>query len=364
MGLYTRPDSPFFWWSVTIDGRRFRGCCRTAARDEALRILKSERARLKREYAGEKKAELTVEGAFTRYAEEHAMRLPSAPDIARIGENMIRGLGGEMRLSRLLPDAVATYVARRRAEVSDASVNRELTILRAILRMAAARWGCAVATIDWKRQFLMEPAPRDRLLSPAEEARLFAALRPDFHAFIRFALLSGQRLGNIRRLRWSEVDLEQRVIRLRLKSRRPGGEPHLVPISPALAAILATERGRHPEFVFTYVAQRARSAEGREKERTAGQRQPFTRAGWRKAWAAALKAAGITDLRFHDLRHTALTRVYRATGNLRATQKLAGHKSISTTLRYENSGLDDVREALEAAEEEAAGPARTSEKRA
>lgn len=243
------------------------------------------------------------------------------------------------------PDEIADIIAR----IDDAETSLVPDLARPLLTGVHARSWPLSSVLG--TAILGPPVPAiDRLLSTAEEARLFAALRPDFHGFVRFAVISGQRLSNVLRLRWSQIDWEHRVIRLRLKSRRPGGEPHLVPISPALAAILSAERGRHPEFVFTYVPQRARSERGRQAERTAGARQPFTRAGWRKAWAQALKAAGIADLRFHDLRHTALTRVYRATGNLRATQKLAGHKSIATTLRYENSGLDDVRDALEAAE--------------
>ncbi len=51
-------------------------------------------------------------------------------------------------------------------------------------------------------QFLAEPPGRDRFLTQAEETRLFAALRPDFHALVRFALLSGVRVTNARLLRW------------------------------------------------------------------------------------------------------------------------------------------------------------------
>jgi integrase len=80
----------------------------------------------------------------------------------------------------------------------------------------------------------------------------------------------------------------------------------------------------------------------REQERLAGERQPFTRAGWRKAWYRALKEAGIDGLRFHDLRHTHATRLLRATGNLALVKRMLGHRSIETTLRYEHSNAEDV----------------------
>lgn len=342
MGLYRRPDSPQYWLSVTLDGRRFREPCGTADRAEALRVLKRRRAELARLYTPGRKPELTLNDALVRYWREHAERLASADDIARMGETLIAGLGGGALLSAIVVGDVATYVARRRAKVSDGSVNRELTLLRAVLRMAALRWGVAVAQIDWRRQFLVEPAPRQRTLTAEEEERLLQALRPDFHGLVRFALASGVRLDNALTLTWPQIDFAAGAIRLVVKSRRPGGDHHLVPLTRTLRALLGAERGRHPTRVFTYIPQRARAA-GRPN----GTRVPFTRAGWRKSWKAALDAAGIADFRFHDLRHTFGTRLYRASGDIRATQKALGHRDIASTLRYENAGLDDLRDQME-----------------
>lgn len=358
MGLFRRADSPFWWWSVSVQGHRLRGSCETADRAQAEGVLKRQRARLRREWAPGRKPEITLNEAFVRYWQEHAERLPSADNIARIGEVVIAGLGTDTLLSRISADDVARFVARRRAAVSDASVNRELTILRAVMRQAALRWGAAVTTIDWKRQWLLEPAPRDRVLSTEEEERLFAALRLDFHPLIKFALATGMRFDNIRRLRWSQIDWDARVIRLRVKSRRPGGDTHAVPLTAAIAAILSAEQGRHREFVFTYIPQRARSDERRARAHIEGARAPFTRDGWRKSWEEALEEAGLEDLRFHDLRHTTATRLYRASGNLRLVQKLLGHRSIETTLRYENSDVADLAAALEAIERDRRGPFR------
>lgn len=102
--------------------------------------------------------------------------------------------------------------------------------------------------------------------------------------------------------------------------------------------------GNHPIYVFTYVC--ARSI-GR---RQAGKRYPFSSTGWRRVWKNALKAAGITDFRFHDLRHTNGTRVLRATGNLKLTGRVLGHQSLASTMRYAHVLLSDMKEGLEAME--------------
>lgn len=63
-----------------------------------------------------------------------------------------------------------------------------------------------------------------------------------------------------------------------------------------------------------------------------------------------MKATGITDFRFHDTRHTAATRITRATGNLKVAQKLLGHTEIGTTARYAHVQHEDVLNGLKAVE--------------
>lgn len=351
MGLYRRADSPRWWYSITIDGHRFRGPCGTESKEEAKLVIAEKRIQHRAEARSGTISEITLNDAFVRYWQEHAGRLRSEKDIARTGEVLISGLGKNTTLSALTGDEISAYVAKRRRHLSDASVNRELTILRAVMRMAALRWGKAVASIEWKRQFLIEPAPRDRTLSPEEEDRLFAALRSDFHGLVRFALAAGLRLDNARTLRWSQVSWDEGLIRIRLKSKRPGGDVHAIPISRRIAAILSAEKGRHETFVFTYIQQRARSADTREHERIVGERRPFTKSGWRRMWMKALKEAEISDFRFHDLRHTHATRLLRATGNLALVKRMLGHRSIATTMRYAHSDAEDLKAGLERLED-------------
>ena len=77
-------------------------------------------------------------------------------------------------------------------------------------------------------------------------------------------------------------------------------------------------------------------------------RRPFTRNGFQKEWRRALTAAGVEDGRFHDLRHTAGTRITRTTGLLNA-KALLGHAKIESTTRYAHVSMDDKARATEAA---------------
>ena len=156
--------------------------------------------------------------------------------------------------------------------------------------------------------------------------------------------MTGVRLGNARALTWAQVDYGAEAITFRVKSKKPGGKVHELPLTPSVKALLAQQRGNHPIFVFTYECKRSRG------QRRKGERYPFSRHGWRKDWRRALEAAGIEDFRFHDTRHTAGTRVLRATGNLKIAQIMLGHSDIQSTMRYAHVLKDEVRAGMEAAE--------------
>jgi integrase len=125
---------------------------------------------------------------------------------------------------------------------------------------------------------------------------------------------------------------------------------------PAVATILSRERGHHPTRVFTYVCARNRHDPKRNTLQNSGARYPFTRDGWRRAWAEALAEAKIENFWFHDLRHTAATRAQRAVGNFKTVQCMLGHKDFKTTLRYIRSDVADVRAAMETVEQATLGP--------
>jgi integrase len=345
-----RPGSPYWYENFTVNGHRFRASLETDDKDQAEIIAAKKRSDALLGKLTGKKPELTLSQALGRYLMEHGQHLVSAGDLRRMGLVLLADLGKHKPLHEITAADLATYAARRRANLSNRSVNVEIEHLRAVIRRAATLWGVETPTINWQSLLLEEAGEREHVLSTEEETRLFAALRADYHAMVRFALLTGLRLGNIIGLTWKQVDWDARRIVFRVKSRKPGGELHYVPITSGVAAILSLERGRHSERVFTYACARNRYDPRIGETQRKGVRYPFTHDGWRKAWTAALIEAGITDFRFHDLRHTAGTRTLHAHRNLKTVQRMLGHKNIATTLRYTRSDVEDVRTAMEAVE--------------
>lgn len=344
--VYRRPESPFWSYDFTVRGRRFRGSTGLARKEDAERF--ADTLRHEKITGATQKTELSLTRAFARYMLEHGQFLTSMQDITRIEAQLQTGLGKETLLSAIDAGMVASYAARRRATLANRSVNIEIEHLRAVMRRASAVWGVAAAELPWGKLLLEEAGEREHILSAEEEARLFAALRPDYHPMFRFALLSGARRANVVGLTWKQIDWDAGTITWRQKSRKPGGDLHVLPLTPAIAAVLSAERGRHPVYIFTYLCQRNRHDPASGKTQRKGQRYPFTINGWRKEWSRALAEAGIEDFRFHDQRHTAATRNYRTTGDLLAVKEMLGHATIATTMRYAKSGLDHVRAAMEA----------------
>jgi integrase len=361
--LITRREGRPGWYeNFTVSGHRFRDRLsddeEEANRQAAERYAEAELGNLP-EAKPVQQTTTNLTAAFARYWLEHAQHLPTADDIKRYGRMLEKGLGKETLLRELSEALLVAYVGQRRmtparyrqTKLSPRSVNAEIEHLRAVMRRARDVWKVPVAEIEWSTVLLAEAGAREHILSrDDEEPRLWAELRADFHAMVLFALISGVRLANVIDLTWRQVDWEAGVIGFRIKSPKPGGELHYLPLTPALTAILSPERGRHPVRVFTYVCQRNRRVPQTGFIQQKGARYPFTHDGWRKEWKRALVAAAIEDFRFHDLRHTAATRALRAHKNLRAVQRMLGHKGIATTSRYAHSDLDDVRAAMEAVE--------------
>lgn len=343
MSLYKPKNSPYWHYDFVIKGLRFHGSTGTTEKARARNIEAKARGEAAEGAGGIRKRQyMTLNEAADRYFEEVAKHQTSHATTDYQLANLCRGLGKDTLLSDITDDEISEYVARRRAEVSDASVNRETQLLRRVFRRALKTWKRDVGEMpDWQALLLTEPAGRVRELTHDEQARLFTALRDDFKPFVAFCIATGVRLMNALRLTWSQVDYDAGAITFRIKSKRPGGDVHAVPMTREVMILLAEQRGRHPIYVFTYECKRSRG--GRQR----GERYPFSQSGWRREWARTLVAGGIEDFRFHDTRHTAATRLLRSSQNLKLVQELLGHSDIATTARYAHVTKNDLREAME-----------------
>lgn len=359
MSLYKPKNSPYFHFDFVWKGRRFHGSTGAKTKREAARIEETERTKARN--GGTARPPITLDDACGLY-QDRVQELPSWRVTRYMLAALIEGLGAGALLAEITQRDLLHHFSRRRNGRTNASVNREIEVCRAMWRWAAkARYDIGEMP-DWGALFLKVPNKAPRELSALEETALFDEIRTDLIAFCEFALKTGWRKSEVMGLRWSDVDLGARSAGTKIK----GGDVVRRPLTQDMLVIIANQPKVGP-FVFTYEAVRTKPAFtdklGRKHPaRKKGDRYPMTETVIRKPWAAALAAAGVENFRFHDLRHTRGTRILRATGNLKAAQGALAHRSIKTTLRYAHATDDDVRQALDASEAHStvsAGEART-----
>jgi integrase len=222
--------------------------------------------------------------------------------------------------------------------VSPSTVNRSvIKPLQWLFSTAREDWGIRFDNEPkWRELLLAEPEEHVRELRQDEADAISLATRPDYAPFFNFARATGLRLRECF-LKWNEVDWNTRKV----VKKGKGGRTVITPITDEIEAILAPLLGHHPEWVFTYVADRTRG--GLER----GRRYPITYNGLKTAWRRIRIRAGVDSFRFHDFRHDLATKLLRATGNLKLVQKALNHSDIKTTTRYAHVVDDEVAAALE-----------------
>lgn len=349
MSTYRPKQSSIFLYDFVMKGIRHHGSTGCKTKRDADRFEAKKRAEIALDRRDRAKPLITLDEAAARYEDHLRANGKWSATQDYLIASIVEGLGGERFLSDISEQDLRDHFARRAAKVSGSSVNREIEVARPIWRRHRRTHDIGEMP-DWGEMLYSVPRQDPRELEADQEDRLFAELRSDLCDFARFALLSGWRLKEVRMLRWADLSLAQRQARVRIK----GGDILIRPLSEDMLVLIANQPKAGP-FVFTYVCRKSRKEFidrlGRKHPaRLAGERYSFTQTGWRKPWGAALKAAGIDEIRFHDLRHTRGTRILRQTGNLAIAQRALAHRSIKTTLRYAHATDDDVRKGLDASE--------------
>jgi len=291
---------------------------------------------------------ITLADFVPRYHEHILARKPKMS--ARRDQDAIRlhliPAFGKMRLDRITTGMVQAYADRRVREdngrgerVAASTVHTECMVLSAIFREAIKHQN---ALRNPARGVSYPPMAGDveRVATAEEERRLFELATPELRAILTVALYAGLRKGELLNLVWADVDFERRMINIRPRAEGGSGatawapkrrKARVVPMDDRVLSVLqGLPRAIREPYVFL----------------TAKRGRRWTESGLNTEWYALLSAAGVKDLRFHDLRHSFATRLSRAGAPLQAVQKLLGHSRIQTTARYSHLGEEDLRAAV------------------
>lgn len=266
---------------------------------------------------------------------------------------ILQGHFGGMKLYQIGPFDIEEFKVKRKAtltqhgkERSGVSVNREMETFRHMLNK-----GCEWQMLErnpfdrFKKKssiFFPEDRGRVRYLTEDEIRRLVAVCPPYLANIVMAAILSGLRKGDLLGLEWEDVDLEIGLITYSEQKKR-GRKVTKALCSDMICLLQTIPRGKSP-FIFNGPIPQKKG----EKNYVAypdPDGKPLK--DCQRSFRSALKRAGISDFRFHDLRHCSGSLLAQKGVSLQVIQEHLGHSDISMTMRYSHLSDAAVREGID-----------------
>ena len=310
MSIYKRKN--IWWLQLTLaDGTRIQKSAGTQIKAEAQELhdkLKSEAWQVKRLGCQPK---YPWQAVAVRWLKEREYKKSLGDDKAHL--RWLDPYLHDKTLDQLNRNMLETIKNDRLSTgVSPATVNRLLALLSAILRAAKEDW-------EWLDKIpavklLPEPLQRVRWLTHDEADRVLAELPAHLNAMMRFTLATGLRESNVTGLQWSQID-KQRNCAWVHDYEAKNGKSLAVPLGALALDVLYENFGKHDVYVFTYDGEPLRHANN-------------------KAWRKALKRAGISDFRWHDLRHTWASWHIQNGTPIHVLKELGGWSDLKMVMRY------------------------------
>ena len=342
MSVY--PKGRFWHFDFVYKGRRFHGTTGQETRRAAEAVERARRLEAATGI-GADAGDLTIDLAASRYLDEVGAQISEDVQLKRRLLVVVDCVGKAKLLREIDTATIAEAIRRRRKypgrTPAPATINRDLIdhTLRPLLNRARKVWGArSLPAIDWKAVRLKEPKGIVREYTQAELEAWRVELEPVPRLALDLMLTYGLRFGE---LFFLPADVDGAAARLTIRNRKAGDSltiPLIEQHARLLAAMASTRKSDETVFQFTYWGLHSRI-------RTAAAR------------------AGLGARAVHGARHHAATTLLRATGNLKLTQRMLGHASIQSTMRYAHATEDDLRAALDAMSRTSPEVARTGKRK-
>ena len=262
----------------------------------------------------------TMSDLFDRYEREVIPTLqPRTQRDYRRHLLKLRKVFGHMGPNEIQPRDVGRFLDVDKGKIQR---NRSVAVLSAVFSKAVGRW--YEADRNPCQHVERNPAkPRDRLVSDAEFDAIYAMHGPKMQVAMDLALLTGQRQGDLIRLKWSQVTPEGITFR-----QSKTGKRLMVAMSPTLQAVLERAKAFLPHLPREYVLRTAKGA-------------PYSEDGFRAIWQRVMRKygkAGHERFTFHDLR----AKSGSDSATLEGAYERLGHTSMSMTRRVYDRGVRKV----------------------
>jgi integrase len=275
--------------------------------------------------------ELTVGHHLERFYTEWQIQGRKSIDTARSHAKPIVERFGKVPAVTIKTDDLRTYIVQRKeAGKANATINRELAVLRRTLVLAYES-----GELDRVPKFpsLKEENIRQGTYTREEVDRVMTELPLHLQPVVLYAYLTGRRRGEILQLKWDDIDLKARVITVRQDTTKTG-DVDRIPLQGELYKLLLDLWERRREgvpWVFSH-----------NKEQIGDFNHTF---------ASAASRAGLKGKLFHDLRRSMVTDAVEAGVDPSVVMKITGHKTLKTFIRYRIVKTEGIRTAMSTLEE-------------
>ncbi len=295
-----------------------------------------------------------AEEYLERYAKPHKKTWKQDADLYRLHLEQLKNL----KLSAI----TRRDVQRLHVQIGETAGKRTANLAAGLVRSVfkrAMEWGYHAGSNPGEGIRKFPERSRERFLKPEEVPQFFAALATDAEAtgttlwrdFFMLALFTGARRGNLMRMRWDDLDLGRAVWTIPGDTTKTG-QTYVLAL-PRVAVDLLRSRKAQAEAAHAEALQKA-ARRGEEKPKASpwvfpGRDPERHMVEPKAAWQRIRAAAGLPDLRIHDLRRTLGSWQAAAGASLPIIGRSLGHANATSTAVYARLDLDPVRESVERA---------------
>ena len=349
--IYKRSDG--LWTAqVTVQEKRLTKYCKT--QKECREWIKAQQAQMDNG-VDLLAAQITVEKFMDEFLQAHTVSVRPSTIIQyrQIFNQHINPFIGHMKLKDLRPDQVQSLYNKK---LKSGCSNQTVLLIHSVLHRAlnhALRMGLvgrnAADAVSKPRQYRKEMHTLDdnqvrTLLLASEESR--------YSMLFYMAVTTGLRQGELFGLKWSDLDWKSRKLRVQRQIKRIAGQG-------AVFTEPKTKAGRRQVVLSPAAIERlCKHYQRQQLERQfAGDKwqemdlifpssigTPMDTHNMRKEFKEILANAGLPDIRFHDLRHTAATLMLQQNVHPKVVQERLGHSDISLTLNTYSHVLPGMQE--------------------
>lgn len=265
-----------------------------------------------------------VRDILKRYRDEVTVKKRSAHTEVYVINAFLRESIANLTMAQITTAHFSTYREKRLKSINPATMNRQLGIIRHAFDVAMREWDIPLRENPLaKLKKLKVNDARTRRL----EAREFEAIEkaashcrnPFIMPLIRLAIETALRRGELLALQWKDIDLEARTAFIPVAKN---GHSRTIPLTSEAVRILEGIRDMKADRKNVFSGVSGNAAD--------------------QAWDRIVKRAGIENLRFHDLRHEAISRFFERGLSVPEVALISGHRDFRMLFRYTHLKAEDV----------------------